>query len=136
MNLPAQGKHKAVKENNMRLGSLKLAYRLFDLDGCGTLREIKEKTRKKFREMVFEVHPDVAPVIKWGEYCGKKKKTIMVRCPNSIWYRSIHFHQIKQLHDKIQSLKYVPMTHENCNEVLELQKGFKTTKDIDLGLNG
>ena len=124
-----QKKHKPTNQgstnfflfpNNSRLY---VAFDIFDLYGATTLRELKSRARKKFRQIAFQLHPDTG-----------KKKTARPR--ENYPGGGMYLHQIKSLHDKIQRMKYVPMTIGNCNELLELQKGYKSTADVDLGLNG
>ena len=36
----------------------------------------------------------------------------------------------------IQRVRYPPITPDNCNVLLEVMKGFMTTREVDYGLNG
>jgi len=110
------------------------------------LQEIKTQAKKKYRQLVFKIHPDkTKQKYLWdygnglgegrlGEYvffssCLKRgaKKT----------NRPADFCRIKKLHDKIQGLKYLPLTY--CDPEYELllkyQRGYQTTADVDFGLN-
>ena len=97
------------------------AFDIFELYGITTLQELKHKSRKKFRQLIFQIHPDTGT-----------RKTVSRNQSRA----GMNIYKLKHYYDKIQKMKYVPMTIGNCEKLLELQKGYKTTADVDLGLNG
>ena len=91
---------------------------------------LKRKTKKVFREFMLQHHPDVKKrnpktkhFIKTGAW---------ITAGNEINHISHWFRKYREIMD----LQYLPMTLFNFEKILEVQKGFKNTADIDFGLNG
>jgi len=97
-----------------------------EIESCG-LREIKRKTKTKFRELMCRYHPDTRKP--WH----KNGKRTWVKLSNG---RSIHISYWIKRYREVMGLKYLPTTLFNFEKTLEIQKGFKSTKDVDFGLNG
>jgi len=89
-----------------------------DINRLG-LQGIKKKAKRAYRRWAFKIHPDAG---------GKPRYPWNVGEPVTIT-------KAKKWRDYIQNLKALPMTSENMDAILEITKGFKTTADIDLGLN-
>jgi len=89
------------------------------------LRGIKARTKAAYRKFLMENHPD-----------KKKRGGIWIHHPayrhNAGEHISFWFRKYREIMD----LEYLPMTLFNFEKVLELQKGFKNTADVDFGLNG
>lgn len=83
------------------------------------LREIKQLAKKEYRRRVLESHPDMISSHTGGVFPG-------------IFTLSILNEAIK----RVEEFQFVPVTRDNVESLLELTKGFKTTQDVDFGLNG
>ena len=90
-----------------------------DIEAMG-LSSTKAVVKKRFRQLMFGIHPDKHPARNWILINGN---------PTDI-------HDLIRRYRRIQALRYMPMTTENCDRVLVVQKGFKTTRHVDYGLNG
>lgn len=94
-----------------------------DIDRLG-LRAIKIISRKRLRKAILKAHPD----------SGGRGHLYKTNRGGS--WTLITIKTLVNWKDLICGLKYTPETPKNLNQVLHLQKGFKTTNDVDFGLNG
>ena len=72
-------------------------------------------------------HPDVN---------GRSKKGFMKHPSMDNPTYSIHLSEILKWRDRILALSHMPMTYQNFEKILELKKGYKSTNDVDFGMNG
>ena len=90
------------------------------------LSEIKAIAKRNFRKTVFELHPD-----------SKKCKThLWARNEKGSTAKKIGFSELIRRYRRIQRLKYMPITYQNCDRVLKIQRDYRTMEDTDFGLNG
>ena len=89
-----------------------------------SLAEIKKIAKQNYHKLIFEIHPDRGGK---GFFYDHTIPCNTVRV--TAW-------DLKKLISCIEGLKFKPMTIDNCNEILEISKGYKTTRDVDFGLNG
>ena len=88
-----------------------------------SLLEIKQQARRGYKERLYEVHPDT----------GGRKYLYLYNHNGGTF---VDVKKLKSWYEKVSNLKYKPLTVANCDKVLELDKGYKTAEDVDLGLNG
>jgi len=81
------------------------------------LHKAKQLAKQHYREKAFRIHPDTAKV-KDSRRPGMSSMMKLCR-----WIKIIN------------DTKYLPITSNNAERVLKISKGFKTTEDIDIGLN-
>ena len=93
---------------------------------------IKKKTKARFRKFMLANHPDTKKRTAKG-MCSVKTGT-WLKHENRSGFEHVSFWFKK--YREIMGLKYLPLTPFNFEKILEAQKGFKTTADIDFGLNG
>lgn len=109
---------------------IKAALNMFGIDedqvDSLSLAEVKKLVRERYVEVVFRIHPDQG---------GKGFTTWIgyLRVPGGT---RVYIEKVKEMYQRIKSLKHKPMTTANCAEILEITKGYKTTEDVDFGLNG
>ena len=92
-----------------------------------SLREIKRCAKERYIEYLFKIHPDHGGrgyLYRSGEHIDSSGGT------------KVYVAQLKKLFNRIKNLTYKPLTADNCEKVLKISKGYKTTADVDLGLNG
>jgi len=95
-----------------------------DIKNLG-LREIKRRTKREYRCFLFNLHPDVSD-----------KSTFFLRFTPT---NRPHFdlNTLIRRYKLIQNLKYLPVgqADPDYEKILEFDKGFQTTADVDFGFN-
>ena len=85
-------------------------FNITDKDLDMGLRHLKAKVRREFTRLAKRYHPDTGEVHVTG------------------W----SFKLLHRWRDKILSLKIMPVTLDNLETILDIQKGYKSTDDYDL----
>jgi len=93
------------------------------------LRKIKEQAKKRFRQRAHQKHPDL---MRLRQIQTRGYPTINLR-----YTAGRGFQQLKKRYEKIQSLKYLPLSYEDpeFDRILDLKREYQTTADVDFGLN-
>lgn len=92
-----------------------------------SLREIKRCAKNQYIEYLFKIHPDRGGrgyLYRSGDHVDNKGG------------QKVYVAQVKKMFNRVNNLKYKPLTVDNCEKVLEISKEYKTTEDVDFGLNG
>ena len=87
------------------------------------LRKIKSRAKHTYRKLMFEMHPD-----------SKGRRWIYLYSKGRVPW---NLEKVRKAHQKIQNLRYLPIGKEDADygAILTLEKGFKSTADVDFGLN-
>lgn len=93
------------------------------------LRGIKTQVKHTAYDLLKKHHPDV-------NKHSRKGKGWLKRPSSKSQTSSFHLSKFLIWRDRILNLAYMPMTYQNFERILALKKGFKSTDDIDFGLNG
>lgn len=75
--------------------------------------------KKRYKALLLLIHPDTATVP-----------------PPRSWYGPLTILRLKQTLERIERERFMPIDIDNVNQVLDVEKGFITTAEVDYGLNG
>ena len=84
------------------------------------LRHVKSKVKREFNRLAKRYHPDTRNGNK--EKCwGGSKIT-----------KGTDFKRLNKLRKKIMKLQFMPLTIDNVETVLDIGKGYKSSRDVEL----
>ena len=95
-------------------GGYAVAFKYFNITDSDLdmgLRHVKAKVKREFNKLAKRYHPDTA------------ERSIV----NGWSFQLLH-----RWRDKILNLKIMPLTLDNIESILDIQRGYKSTRDYDL----
>ena len=102
-------------------GKYLYSFRCFNItneDVALGLRHIKEKVRKEFKQLAKRYHPDT-----FNSCSSKETRPIIV---------AYTFKKLLRMRNRMLKLKTMPITMDNLEVVLDINKGYKSTRDVVL----
>lgn len=116
--ITAQSTYKGTCYVNIQVNAALKFYQINEHDLDKGLSHLKSVVKHRFREIAPRIHPDTYMNYKPAGYKGSWQ------CTGNTINLALRYFRL------IQSLEYMPMTWDNMEVLLELQKGYKTVGDM------